>query len=72
MSDRQDEVQGPSVLLGQVVDLLEGLYPLDYAEDWDHPGLVAGIRPGRSDGSGALWTLGLMWFRRLWITRPTC
>ncbi|MCT6900085.1 MAG: Nif3-like dinuclear metal center hexameric protein, partial [Bifidobacterium sp.] len=28
--------------LGQVVDLLEGLYPLDYAEDWDHPGLVAG------------------------------
>ncbi|WP_445341179.1 Nif3-like dinuclear metal center hexameric protein [Bifidobacterium sp. ESL0820] len=42
MLDEQDEVQRPSVPLGQVVDLLEGLYPLDYAEDWDHPGLVAG------------------------------
>lgn len=29
-------------VLAQVVKVLEGLYPLEYAEDWDHPGLVVG------------------------------
>lgn len=29
-------------VLGRVVNVLESLYPLDYAEDWDHPGLVVG------------------------------
>lgn len=28
--------------LKQVVDVLETLYPLRYAEDWDHPGLIVG------------------------------
>lgn len=28
--------------LAQVVEQLERLYPLRYAEDWDHPGLVVG------------------------------
>ncbi|MEE1295881.1 MAG: Nif3-like dinuclear metal center hexameric protein [Bifidobacterium sp.] len=28
--------------LKQVVDVLETLYPLRYAEDWDHPGLLVG------------------------------
>ncbi|NEG69293.1 Nif3-like dinuclear metal center hexameric protein [Bifidobacterium choloepi] len=30
------------VQLNQVVDVLETLYPLRYAEDWDHPGLIVG------------------------------
>ncbi|KFI65835.1 Nif3-like dinuclear metal center hexameric protein [Bifidobacterium cuniculi] len=28
--------------LKQVVDILETLYPLRYAEEWDHPGLIVG------------------------------
>lgn len=28
--------------LAQVVEVLEGLYPLEYAESWDHPGLIVG------------------------------
>ena len=28
--------------LKQVVDVLETLYPLRYAEDWDHPGADRG------------------------------
>lgn len=32
--------QGP--LLAQVVEQLERLYPLKYAESWDHPGLIVG------------------------------
>lgn len=28
--------------LKQVVDVLETLYPLRYAEEWDHPGLIVG------------------------------
>ncbi|MDF7663961.1 Nif3-like dinuclear metal center hexameric protein [Bifidobacterium sp. ESL0763] len=28
--------------LAQVVEVLQELYPLDYAEDWDHPGLIVG------------------------------
>ena len=27
--------------LSQVVDVLETLYPLRYAEQWDEPGLIA-------------------------------
>ena len=29
-------------MLKQVVDVLETLYPLRYAESWDHPGLIVG------------------------------
>ena len=29
-------------VLKQVVDVLETLYPLRYAESWDHPGLIVG------------------------------
>lgn len=29
-------------MLKQVVDVLEALYPLRYAESWDHPGLIVG------------------------------
>lgn len=28
--------------LSQVVDVLETLYPLRYAEQWDEPGLIVG------------------------------
>ena len=28
--------------LKQVVDVLETLYPLRYAEEWDEPGLIVG------------------------------
>ncbi|MDK6445198.1 Nif3-like dinuclear metal center hexameric protein [Alloscardovia omnicolens] len=28
--------------VGQIVDVLEELYPLDLAEDWDEPGLIVG------------------------------
>lgn len=28
--------------LEEVVSVLEGLYPLEYAEEWDHPGLIVG------------------------------
>lgn len=28
--------------LAQVVEALERLYPLEFAEDWDHPGLIVG------------------------------
>ena len=28
--------------LRQAVQVLEELYPLRYAEDWDHPGLIVG------------------------------
>ncbi|BDR54483.1 GTP cyclohydrolase 1 type 2 [Bombiscardovia apis] len=31
-----------SVSLGKAVEVLEQLYPLSYAEDWDHPGLIVG------------------------------
>ncbi|AKV55160.1 putative NIF3 family protein [Bifidobacterium actinocoloniiforme DSM 22766] len=31
-----------TVSLGEVVQILERLYPLSYAEDWDHPGLIVG------------------------------
>ena len=36
--------------LKQVVDVLETLYPLRYAEQWDEPGLIVGDlrRPVRS------------------------
>ena len=30
--------------LKQVVDVLETLYPLRYAERWDEPGLIVGDR----------------------------
>lgn len=44
MSMSTDESRKGAVapVLGQVVKVLEALYPLDYAEDWDHPGLVVG------------------------------
>ncbi|WP_404978517.1 Nif3-like dinuclear metal center hexameric protein [Bifidobacterium aquikefiricola] len=29
-------------ILGQVVEILESLYPLEYAESWDAPGLIVG------------------------------
>ena len=29
-------------MLKQVVDVLETLYPLRYAESWDYPGLIVG------------------------------
>ena len=32
--------------LGEVLAVLEGAYPLSWAEDWDRPGLVVG---GRSE-----------------------
>lgn len=32
----------PSANLAQVVSVLEKLYPLAYAEDWDEPGLIVG------------------------------
>lgn len=32
----------PEVTLLQVVDQLERLYPLEYSESWDHPGLIVG------------------------------
>ena len=28
--------------LKQVIDVLETLYPLRYAEEWDEPGLIVG------------------------------
>ncbi|WEV73044.1 Nif3-like dinuclear metal center hexameric protein [Bifidobacterium sp. ESL0790] len=34
------EQEKPS--LARVVGVLETLYPLEYAEDWDHPGLIVG------------------------------
>ena len=35
--------------LKQVVDVLETLYPLRYAESWDHPGLIVGDLSGASN-----------------------
>lgn len=34
--------RGEAVYLNDVVKVLERLYPLSYAEDWDHPGLIVG------------------------------
>ena len=32
----------PMPNLKQVIDVLETLYPLRYAEEWDEPGLIVG------------------------------
>lgn len=37
-----DAGRATSVSLMRTVQVLEGLYPLDYAEEWDHPGLIVG------------------------------
>lgn len=42
MSTDESRKGAVASVLGQVVKVLEALYPLDYAEDWDHPGLVIG------------------------------
>ena len=42
MSTDESRKGAVAPVLGQVVKVLEALYPLDYAEDWDHPGLVVG------------------------------
>lgn len=37
-------MSGRTITLGHMVELLETLYPLDFAEDWDRVGLVAGVK----------------------------
>ena len=43
--------------LKQVVDVLETLYPLRYAEQWDEPGLIVGDlrQPVRGIAFAAVW-----------------
>ena len=51
--------------LAVATHVLEELYPLRYAEEWDEPGLIVGIPHGRFERSTALWIPLVKWFRRL-------
>ena len=49
--------------LSQVVDVLETLYPLRYAEQWDEPGLIVGDlrQPVRGIAFAAESSITLWW-----------